>query len=126
MPVELVWQQPNGLIKRHVDHVTGKEIFDANSLAESDARFDSLKYVINDFLGCTGLSVSHDEIEEIAAVDNAAAKSNPNIRIAIVATNPEVLAATDFYANHPLSMFTIRIFSAMDEACRWLGVSGCV
>jgi len=124
VPFEIVWRQPNGLIKRHFNHVTGREVLDANVLAEADARFDNLHYVINDFLGCTRLTVSPEDIEEIAAIDSAAWGSNPNIRIAIAATHPEVLAAADLYANHQLSTFAIRLFSSMDDACAWLGVRG--
>jgi len=87
---------------------------------EQSPHFDSLRYVINDFLECTGLTISSMEIEEIAAIDSAAAASNPNIRIAVVATSPEVIAAADAYANDPFTAYTTRIFGTMDEAKSWL------
>jgi hypothetical protein len=124
VPFEIAWRQPNGLIKRYFNHVTGREVMDANVLAEADARFDNLHYVINDFRGCTSLTASPDEIDETAAIDNAASKSNPNIRIAIVATHPDVLAATNSYTKLQLNAFVIRIFSSMDDAYAWLGLSG--
>lgn len=123
MPFEILWQPPEGLIKRHFNHVTGKEVLDANVLAEADVRFDNLHYVINDFLDCTGLTVSPDDIEEIAAIDNAASGSNPKIRIAIVATHPDVLAVANSYINHQLRTFAIRTFRSMDDAYAWLGVN---
>ncbi len=122
MSFEIVWRKPDGLIKRHFGHVTGKEILSANVLAEADLRFDDLHYVINDFLGCSKLTVSPDEMEEIVAIDRAASESNPDIRIAVVATHPDVLAAANSYASHRLSTFTTRLFSSMEEACAWLGV----
>jgi hypothetical protein len=123
VPYEIAWQQPNGLIKRHFGHVTSSEVLAANVQAEADARFDDLNYVINDFRDCTGLTVSPDDIAEIAAIDKAASKTNPHIRIAVVATNSEVLAAATAYANDPLTTFTVRLFSSMNDACSWLGVS---
>lgn len=120
MPYEVNWMHPNGLIKRHFGHVTGKEVLEANEQAESDSRYDSLRYVINDFLDCTGLTVLPNEIDEISAIDKAASTSNPNIRIAIVATNPEVLAAANTYANNPLAAFTIRLFNSMQDAESWV------
>ena len=123
MPFEIVWQQPSGLIKRHFGHVTGREVLDANVLAEGDARFDDLRYVIHDFLGCTSLTASPEEIREIVAIDKAASRSNPNIRAAVIATHPEVMAAADSYINHPLNAYAVRLFGSMDDACAWLGVS---
>lgn len=123
VPFELVWRKPNGLIKRHFDHVTGQEVLSANVIAEADPRFDNLHYVINDFLQCTGLTVSPNDVDEIAAIDKAASGSNPNIRIALVAIHPDVLATANSYANHQLNTFEMRVFRSMEEACAWLGVS---
>lgn len=121
MGYEIVWEPPNGLIKRHFGHVTGREVLEAIRKAEADFRFDGLQYVINDFSGCTMLSVSPTEIEEIAAIDSAAAVSNSRIRIAIVATHPDVLAASNAYANDPLTPYESRVFRSMTEARSWLG-----
>lgn len=93
MAYEIVWEPPNGLVKRHSGRVTGREILEAVRDVEGDYRFDTLRYVINDFSGCTEVNVSPAEIEEIAAIDRAAAVSNTKISIAIVATYPEVVAA---------------------------------
>ena len=123
MGYDIIWQPPNGLIKRHFGHVTSSEVLAANIQAEADHRFDSLKYVINDFSDCTGLTVLPSVNAEIAAIDNAASASNPNIRIAIVATHPELVSTGNSYANNPLTNFTTRVFSSMKEAQSWLGLS---
>lgn len=122
MGYEIVWEEPNGLVKRHFGHVTGKEVLDANCNIEKDSRFDALRYVINDFSECVGVSASITEIEEIAAIDYAAAASNPNIRLAIVATHPDVLVASARYISNPVSPFPARIFDSMDDARSWLGL----
>lgn len=121
MGYEIVWEPPNGLVKRHFGHVTGREVQEAISKAEADLRFDCLLYVVNDFSGCTMLGVSPAEIEEIAAIDSAAAASNSNIRIAIVATHPDVVAASSTYANDPFAPYKVRVFGSMKEARSWLG-----
>lgn len=123
MPYELKWVHPNGLIKRHIGHVTGNEVLKANVQAESDSRFDTLRYVINDFLDCTSLTVLPEDIAEISAIDKAASASNSKIRIAIVATNPGVLAAANVYANDPLAAFTIRLFNSMNDAESWVALA---
>lgn len=120
MGFEIVWQSPNALIKRHFGHVTGSEILAAIVRIEADSRFDTLRYVINDFSECTGVSVSATEMEEIAAIDHAAALTNPHIRIAIVATLPEVVAQSRAYVNDPLTTYKVCVFSSMAEAASWL------
>ncbi len=122
MGFAVVWEQPSGLIKRHFGHVTGRDVLEANRMAEEDFRFDSLRYVINDFSECTQISVSPIEIEEISAVDRAAALTNPNIRLAIVATHPDVVAASTAYANDPLTPFATRVFGSINAARSWLGL----
>lgn len=124
MPVgyEVVWVQPSGLIKKHFGHVTSREVLVANRKAEEDFRFDSLRYVINDFSECTEVSISLADIEEISAIDCAAAVTNPQIRLAIVATHPDILAASNAYVNDLLSPFDTRIFSSMNTARSWLGL----
>lgn len=122
MGYEVSWEQPNGVVKRHFGQVTGRELMAAVVETEADPRFDTLRYVINDFRDCTGLSASATEIEEIAAVDKAAAAINPNIRIAVVATLPDVVAAANAYANDPMATYTTRVFASMNEARSWLGL----
>lgn len=118
----IVWEPPSGLIKKHFGQVRGGDILNANRMAEEDFRFASLRYVINDFSECTEVIVSPAEIEEIAAIDSAAAVTNPNIRLAIVATHPDVVAASTAYANDPLTPFAARVFSSIDAARSWLGL----
>lgn len=116
------WEPPCGLIKRHFGHVTGREVLEANRMAERDIRFDSLRYAITDFSECTEVSVSPAEIEVIAAIDHASAATNPNIRLAIVATHPDVVAASTAYANDALAPFVARVFSSINAARSWLGL----
>lgn len=122
MNFEIVWEPPRGVVKRHFGHVTGNDVLAANTKTEADPRFDSLRYVINDFLGCTGVSVSSAELEEIAAIDRAAALINPNISLAMVAVLPEIVAAANAYANDTLTIYPTRVFCSMADARAWLGL----
>jgi hypothetical protein len=122
MGYEISWEPPNGVIKRHFGEVTGGEMLAAISKTEGDERFDTLRYVINDFLDCTGLTVSPMEIVEIAAIDKAAAATNPNIRIAVVATHPDVVVAANNYADDPFTIYKTRVFASLSAARSWLGL----
>lgn len=123
MGYELMWEPPSGLIKSHFGQVAGREVLEANRRAEADFRFDSLRWVINDFSKCTEVSVTPAEVELISAIDRAAAKTNPSIRIAIVATHQEVVDASIAYANDSLTPFLTKVFNSIDDARLWLGLS---
>ena len=119
MPYKLIWEH-RGVIKHFSGFVTGPEIFQAGMDAEGDSRFDDYRYAINDFLDCTGSSISPDLVDEVAAVDLVAARVNRKIRIAVVATAPEIIVAATQYANSPMNVYPTRIFSNRKDARAWL------
>lgn len=119
MGYEIHWESPRGVIKRLFGLVTGDELLASAVQVEADPHFDTLRYVINDFRDCTGLSVEAHQIEEMAAIDSVAAFTNPQINIAIVATLPEILVGADAYAMDPATVFPTRVFTSMDEAKAW-------
>lgn len=91
--------------------------------SEADARFDSLRYVINDFLGIDGVLIEQfppELIDEIAATDMAAFTTNPNIRIAVVAVDPDVLALAQSYIDSELRAYPTRLFHTLADARAWL------
>jgi hypothetical protein len=120
MGYEIQWEAPAGVVKRHFGRVSGKELLEGVLGVEGDPRFDGLLYVINDFLACTAVDVTESELEEIAAIDKAAYALNPRIRIAVVATHPEAMAAGSAYAKSSLNSYETRLFATMTEARRWL------
>jgi hypothetical protein len=121
MPYELAWE-PNGVVKRFFGHVTSAELLKAGTDTEGDARFDGYRYVINDFLDCTGFDITTDVVDEIAAIDEAASAINSKIRIAVVATAPEIIAAATQYANSPMNVYPTRLFSTQADARSWLAL----
>lgn len=119
MSYELIWET-KGVVKRFFGHLTSDELLDAGVKVEADARFVNLQYVINDFLACTGLSVHPVVVDHIAVLDRAASHTNPNIRISLVATLPEIIAAANQYALSNLHPYSTRIFSTLEDARAWV------
>ncbi len=86
MPIEVQYTQDNiGLVFCAVGKVTGKEIIDTQSSIYRTQKFTNLRYWIVDRSRCTEYEVSADEVDQIAAMDNAAAKKNPKLLMALVA-----------------------------------------
>ncbi len=120
MSYELNWE-PRGVVKRFFGLVTSKELLNSSEKTEADLRFDDLRYVINDFLACTEFTTDPGVLEELAAIDSAAAMINPGIKIAVVTTSDTLIAVALQYADSPLNTFPTRIFSTLDEARAWIG-----
>ncbi len=119
MAYEIVWES-RGAYKRYFGHVTDEELMQSLIKIESDPRFDDIRYVINDFLEVEGFAVSEDSVRVLSALDNAAASSNPNIRIAIVATDLQIQALAELYAGSPLNVYPTDIFLNSGAARAWL------
>ncbi len=120
MGYELIWE-PKGVVKRFFGDVDGDQLLKSAAETEGDPRFDEYHYVINDFLACESFSAPLDVVEEVAAIDGAAALINKRIKIAIVATLPGVLAAAEQYVKAPYTSYPTRIFSTLDNARDWIG-----
>lgn len=120
MGYELIWE-PRGVLKRFYGQVTDSDISDSVARIQGDRRFDTLRYVINDFLDGAGHQVPLNAVEEIAAIDDAASFSNPHIRVALVAATPDFIELAKQYAGSTLKRYPTRIFSSLDEARSWLG-----
>lgn len=114
-----IWET-QGLVRRLYGCLTADELAQSAAIVQADPRFDEMRYIINDCRDCDGVSVSSDAIEEIAAIDGAAARVNNKIRIATVSVDPEVLAITDMYESADYVPFVCQNFSTMDEAREWL------
>lgn len=120
MSYELRWH-PGGVTKYFFSIVTNDDMLLSVYESEADSRFENLRYVINDFLEIEGCDFETPIAERIAIQDRGAAFTNPNIRIAVVTTHPQVIAAAEAYAASPLNVYPTKIFSTLQEARVWLG-----
>lgn len=120
MPYENSWEQ-HGVYRAFSGKVTGKELLQSIQQVEADKRFDTIKYVINNFLEVTEIDVSSRDIKVIAAIDAAAALSNPDIKIAQVATNPQIEKLNEIYSSiSGQSPYPTKVFNNVEDARRWI------
>ena len=119
MGYEIIWES-RGACKRFFGHVTDDELMQCLISIESDSRFDDLRYVVNDFLKVESFAVSEESVRVMSAIDKAASSTNPNIRIAIVATDAQIQAMAKLYAHSPLNVYPTEIFQDIGEARGWL------
>jgi hypothetical protein len=119
MSYEIVWEN-KGVLKRYFGCMTGKELLQGVYDICGSVRFDEIEYVIYDFLNCKSLAVSDVEAIEAAAIEDAAHYSNPKIRIAVVADDPQTIAIASRYASDATKAYPTCIFPTVDDARAWL------
>lgn len=119
MPYEITWE-PHGVYKRFFGHLTVGDLLQSSQDVTADPRFDSLRYAIDDFLGLEGHSVTVAAVRLQAAANLGARRSNPNVRVAVLTTDPGVRALTDLYASPKLRSYPVEVFETVAEARAWL------
>jgi len=116
---ELHWED-RGVVKRYFGQVSSEELLAPVVATEADKRFDTLRFVINDFLEAKSIAFTQAAIDLIAAHDMGAAATNPNIKVAVVAAQPEVIDLVQRYMQVAVRAYPTSIFSTMAEARAWV------
>lgn len=118
MPYQTIWEK-HGIYVSYSGQTSDEEVARFAQEGQSDERFTDLHYVLHDFLNCTGASFSTPRIEELSAIDSAAAVSNPRIKIAVVTDREDVLAMVRAYLDTGFPGFALRVFTALAPAREW-------
>jgi len=113
--------EAGGVYKVFSGDVTGSEVLDSAVEVEEDQRFDQVRYVINDFLAVDGVDANERDIALVAAIDRAASKTNPDIRIAVVATQQKIIELAQHYSRLIEDCpFQAQLFASVEDARNWL------
>lgn len=119
MPFEIVWE-PLGVYKRYWGVVTVSEFIDSSAKLHGDRRFDSIRYVINDYLGVEGHDVSEEAIAGIAAISLRGQVANANIRIGLVTTDSRIKELAWEFSSRTLASYPTQLFATVAEARDWI------
>lgn len=119
MPFAIVWE-PLGVYKRYWGVITVSEFIDSSAVLHGDRRFDSIRYVINDYLGVAGHEVSEEAIAGIAAISMRGQATNANIRIALVTTDSRIRELAWQFSSRTLASYPTQLFSTVTEARDWI------
>lgn len=120
MAYEVLWEPPRGAYRKYTGHVTDDELVESVSRLYGDPRFDDLRYIINDFLSIESFAVTEDTVTYIAAISGAAARSNPNIRVALLVSEARGKSLAELYVDAPWTVFPAQIFPDIETARVWL------
>jgi len=114
------WEE-RGLVKVFTGDISGEEVLKSTSEVHGDPRFDNLKYVINDFLQVDDARATDQDIARLAAIDRAASRSNPNIRIAVVTKREDIRHWAEQYVKYSVDCpYETQLFTDIEAARSWI------
>ena len=85
------------MVITHSGMLVAEDVLECHRRIAADVRFDDLRYAIVDTLPVRSISLSSAEVEEVDAFLRGPACTNPSIRVAFVASLPDVLRALAYY-----------------------------
>lgn len=119
MPVELHWE-PGGVYRCYVGDVTIAQRDRSFDTICADPRFDQLAWTITDYLAVTSYEISRPSTEEVAARHMAAFATNPNIVMAAVVLDRDIIAEIRHVIALGFFNQEYRLFPTLDDARRWV------
>lgn len=117
---QMISWESQGVVVTYSNQLHSKALARIVRDIQSDPHYDNLRYVIHDCSLCTGADYSVNDLLELAATDGVAARTNLNVRVAMVATQPEIVDLTKTYLSFGLNLHEVKMFSTIHEARMWV------
>lgn len=119
MAYENCWYY-HGLYRKFTGVLTGEDIAHSNLALHGDARFDDLRFIINDFLDVESAQFSEHDIDLIAHTDRIAQLDSRNVKIAIIANTPDLIEmAAKYMQEMEAAQFACKLFDDPTKARHW-------
>lgn len=120
MEYKNTWEA-KGVYRKYYGTISGGIVREAVDKVEGDPRFDTIRYVLNDYLDSTDVNVTEFELKAIAAIDSIASRTNRQIKIAQVATRQDIIDLVTRYDNElEENAYETKVFSNLADARKWL------
>ncbi len=122
MPVKITYTEDGlGIIAFALGIVTGKELIEANDKVGRNKNFSKLKYKIADRSECVEYNVESSDMKIIAEGEREAAKLNPDIIVALIASSEVQIGMSRMYQSLMADIgFESNIFEDRESADKWI------
>jgi hypothetical protein len=111
---------PGLTLTRYAGECTEADVARAVRDGQALERFATVRHSIHDFTDCTRFTFTVREAQEIAARDSAAARRNPELRIAAVTTRQDVSAFVWTYIATDISRYPVIVLPTRAAGLEWL------
>jgi len=121
MPCENSWSE-NGLYRKFTGNIQTGHILKSNFDLHRDDRFQSLRYVLNDFREINTVLLDEENVEDIAVVDALRSSKNKGLKVALVIANTsaQVTLALAFAERMKGSHYQCKVFMTSRDAHAWV------
>ena len=122
MSYELIWED-RGVLFQFQNVVTGDELVQSNLDVYADPKFESIEYELAMFSDSVEFEASSETVRRVANMHAEASKRNPNIIVAIVASQLVIRGLANLYRlNSEIAGGTweTEFFETEQEAREWL------
>ena len=120
MPYRIRWEG-HGVYRRFIGVITLAEFREATKEMRGDVRYDSIRYIISDYLDAQpGPEITERELRAYAEFERVHFYDSPDSVQAIVATDPKTVAYARYYQSLGVSPYCIADFPTVAEARHWV------
>ena len=122
MSYELIWED-RGVLFQFWDVVSGDELVQSNLDVYADPRFESIECELVIFSDSVEFAASSESVRRVAKMDATASQRNPNIVVAIVASQLVIQGLVNLYrlqSDFEGSTWETEFFETVDEARTWI------
>ena len=118
MAFDIAWE-PRGVWRRYHGTLTPGNLSASVDVVQSDERYDTLRYSINDFLAVENVEEVAFILDQVLAKAIGGAFSNPQLVMDIVAREDSVLSHARMFLM-PDFPYPVKLFDNLDAARAWL------
>ena len=120
MPHKNTWES-EGLYRKFTGTITGDEILESNFELHMDSNFQTINYIINDFIEVTDHSIETTHTKVYASTDEIASNTKGKLKIALVVTQDPLITLAKSYREEMIgNRFECNIFQTIDDARKWV------
>ncbi len=119
MAYETIWES-QGIYQKYWGCVSSPEMFDSFSEIHDDPRFASIRYVVKDYIGVDVFDVGVKTLLDDRAFNRLAQHANPNIVVALVTTNPQIIQASEIASAYSIDAYPRKQLPTLAAARKWI------
>jgi len=119
MSYSIEWGQSCVHIK-YLGHIISDDILEVRGRLSGDYRYDSIKYVITDFLDITSLTLSERDLKVIVFYHKTSLIWNTNIKLSILCNKGEILEVVLRYIDLlRIKGWKVKHFTNREKVVEW-------
>ena len=116
-------RESNGILQEFWGVVCSPEVFDSIRAIHDEPQFDTLQYVIKDYLVVEEFDVGVKTLVEGFVLNTVWKRMNPNIVVAGITNNPTIIATRNEALSYRFDAYPGKVFATVADARNWIAAN---